>query len=81
MKLGSLSGETAEAILHRARNSQPLARLRSEGPAHLFELARAAGEWNAKTHFVDSCELHVRLLAGASSALPRLLAEPQTLGA
>jgi hypothetical protein len=43
--------------------------LRSEGPAHLFELAQAAGEWNAETNFVDSCELHVRLLTGASGAL------------
>jgi hypothetical protein len=81
MKLGSLSGESAEEILHRARNSRPLARLRDEGPAHLFKLAQAAGEWNAETNFVDSCELHVRLLTGASCALYGFLTEPQTLGA
>jgi hypothetical protein len=81
MKLGSLSRQSAREILRRARNSQPLARLRSEGPAHLFELARAADEWTAETNFVDSCELHVRLLTGASGARHGLLTEPQTLGA
>jgi hypothetical protein len=81
MKLGSLSGQSAGEILHRARNSQPLARLRGEGPAHLFELAQAAGEWNAETNFVDSCELHIRLLTGASGAVHGSLTEPPTLGA
>jgi hypothetical protein len=80
MKLGSLSRQRAEEILHRARNSRPLARLRSEGPAHLFELARAAGEWTTETNFVDACELHVKLLAGASNAWHDLLSRPQTLG-
>jgi hypothetical protein len=81
MKLGALSEQSAAEILHRAQNSQPLARLRSEGPAHLFKLAQAASEWTAETNFVDSCELHVRLLTGNSGALYSLLTEPQPLGA
>jgi hypothetical protein len=81
MKLGSLSQQDAGEILQRARNNQPLGRLRSEGPAHLFELAREAGDWTVPASFVDSCELHTHLLSGASGALHGLLSQAQTQGA
>jgi len=80
MKLGSLSQQSVEEILQRARNSQPLARLRTEGPAHLFELAQAAGEWTAGSRFVDSCQLHTNLLTRASIGRHGLFAPPQMRG-
>jgi hypothetical protein len=82
MKLGSLSQQDAGEILQRARDNQPLARLRSEGPAHLFELAQKAGEWTAQASFVDSCDLHTHLLSRASGALHGLLiSQAQIAGA
>ena len=77
MKLGSLSQQSAGHILRQARESALLARLRTEGPAHLFELAQAAGEWTADAGFVDSCELHTNLLIKTSLARHGLLTQPQ----
>jgi hypothetical protein len=77
MKLGSLSQQNAGDVLQRARESTSLARLRTEGPAHLFDLAQAAGEWCADAGFVDSCQLHANLLTKTSLARRGLLTLPQ----
>jgi len=63
MMLGSLSRQSMTEIVDTAQQNTALARLRNEGPAHLFELARAAAPGIDDLRFADSCQLHTGLLA------------------
>lgn len=62
MILGSLTRQSVDEILDIARQSAPLARLRNEGPSHLVELAKSAGDFPGTAQFADSCQLHRNLL-------------------